>query len=88
MKRGFLFGLGSFLIVGVIAGVGEIVKSRPVEGAVLVVILAPLSIVAIRKAKAAPPHSSRLHAVVGWLAGFLCIDVVILAVAMIVWGLS
>jgi hypothetical protein len=84
MKRGFLFGLGSFLILGVLLGLVDLFRSQPAVGVILMLILMPLSVVTIRAANAAPPHFSRLHAVVGWLIGFFCIDAVILAVVGII----
>jgi hypothetical protein len=38
-----------------------------------------LGVVVIRKASLAPAHRSRLHAVFGWLLGFLVIDAAIFA---------
>jgi hypothetical protein len=79
LKRGFLFGLGSFLILGVIAGLSEFATKNDIIMAVMALFLMPLSVVTVRAAKGAPPNRSRLHAIFGWLFGFLVIDVVILA---------
>ena len=46
----------------------------------MALVLMAVSVVAIRAAKTAQPSQSNLHAVVGWLIGFLIIDVVILAI--------
>ena len=81
MKRGFLFGLGSFLVVGVLAGLGEAFKGDHLDiivGAALMIICAPLSVLVIRKANAAAPNKSRAHAIGGWLIGFLIVDAAIL----------
>jgi hypothetical protein len=81
MKRGFLFGLGSFLVVGVIAGLGgALVGASGFAGIVVAFICMPLSFVVIRSARLAPSHVSWLRAVVGWLLGFFVIDAVIFAV--------
>jgi hypothetical protein len=78
MKRGFLFGLGSFFVVGVIAGLGgALMGASGVAGIVVAFICMPLSVVVIRAARLAPSHGSWLHAVVGWLLGFFAIDAVI-----------
>ncbi len=81
MKRGFLFGLGSFLIIGAIAGASEAFKGEHVSqltGAVMIAICASLSVAVIRKANAAQPNKSRLHAVGGWFVGFFIINAVLL----------
>lgn len=80
MKRGFLFGLGSFLVVAVITGLGgALVGASGLAGLVVAFICMPLSFVVIHAARLAPFHVSRLHAVVGWLLGFFAIDAVIFA---------
>ena len=73
MKRGFLFGLGTFLVVGAIAGLG----ASSLAGIIVAFICTPLSVVAIRAAKLVPSRGSWLHAVIGWLLGFFAIDAVI-----------
>ena len=78
MKRGFLFGLGSFLIIAVIGGlIGALIGTAARAAIIEALICIPLSIVVIRRASLAPPHRSRLHAVFGWLLGFLVIDATI-----------
>jgi hypothetical protein len=82
MKRGFLFGLGSFLIVSVIGGlsgalIGTARLAALVSSIITALICIPLSVFVIRRASLAPPHRSRLHAVFGWLLGFLVIDATI-----------
>ena len=80
MKRGFLFGLGSFLIVAVIGGlIGALLGTARLAAIIEALICIPLSIVVIRRASLASPHRSRLHAVFGWLLGFLAIDVAMFA---------
>ena len=84
MKRGFLFGLGSFLVFGVLAGLLEAFKGDYLFAPILITLCAPLSILAIRKATAAAPNKSRLHAIGGWLIGF-CILIVVLLAAANIW---
>ena len=71
MKRGFLFGLGSFLIMGIIVGLISLLRDRDIIAAILSLVLMPFSVVTIRAANRAPPNRSWLHAIVGWLFGFL-----------------
>ena len=67
MKRGFRFGLGSFLIIAAIAGlIGAVVGTVALAGVIMAFVCMPLSILVIRAANSAPFHRSRLHAVVGW----------------------
>src|SRR3974390_2795031 len=47
LKRGFLFGLGSVLILGVIGGFSDSVNHGNFIGAILGVILMPISVVTI-----------------------------------------
>ena len=78
MKRGFLFGLGSFLIVSVIGGLsGALIGTARLAAIITALICIPLSVFVIRRASLAPPRRSRLHAVFGWLLGFLAIDAAI-----------
>ncbi len=83
MKRGFLFGLGSFLSLGVITGLVQL-SSDVTIAAIMVAISVPLSILVIYAANRAPPNRSRVHAVFGWLAGFLIMDAVMLCIFGIV----
>jgi hypothetical protein len=83
MKRGFLFGLGSSLCLGVLFGLMQL-SNDVTTAAIIVVISIPLSILVILAANRAPPHRSRAHAVIGWLAGFLTIDAVLLCIFGIV----
>jgi hypothetical protein len=55
---------------------------------VVALICMPLSVIVIRRAKGAPPHKSRLFAIIGWLLGFFTTDAVIIAVAGIIWMLA
>jgi hypothetical protein len=84
MKRAFLFGLGSFLILVII---GLLVR-HDTPSVIMALVLMPVSVIAIRVANGAPPNYSRLHAVLGWLLGFLAIDAVILAVVFIIWAVA
>jgi hypothetical protein len=83
MKRAFLFGLGSFLILVI---VGLLVRDTP--SVIMALVLMPVSVIAILVANGAPPNYSRLHAVLGWLLGFLAVDAVILAVVFIIWAVA
>ena len=88
MKRGFLFGLGTFLIFVVIVGLIQIVnEDRLAVGAVMLLILMPLSVFVIGRAKSAPPNRSRLHAIAGWFIGFFTIWVVPLTLLFLLWAL-
>ena len=87
MKRGFLFGLGSFLILGAIAGVLQFISAHELTSIVLAFVLIPLSVITIRTAGKAPPNRSTLHDVFGWLIGFFVIDAVILGIVGIVMAL-
>ena len=78
MKRGFLFGLSSFLVVAVIGGLGgALLGASGLAGIIVAFICMPLSVVVIRAARLAPSDGSTLHAVVGWLLGFFVVDAVI-----------
>jgi len=78
VKRGFLFGLGSFLIVAAIGGLsGALIGTARLPAIIAALICIPLSVVVIRRASLAPPHHSRLLAVFGWLLGFFAIDAAI-----------
>jgi hypothetical protein len=81
MKRGFLFGAGSSLILGVLSGLAEMLWGRgctfrvddecqAVAAVITTAISAPLSVVALWKAYAAAPNRSWPHAIGGWLIGF------------------
>ncbi len=80
MKRGFLFGLGSFFIIAAMGSlIGALIGSAGLAGVAVALICIPLSIVVIRRASLAPPNRSRLHAVSGWLLGFFVVDAAIFA---------
>lgn len=76
MKRAFLFGLGTFLILSIIWALLQF----QIISAILALVMMPISVVVIRSAQRALPNRSRLHAVFGWLLGFFVLDVVFLAV--------
>jgi hypothetical protein len=78
MKRGFLFGLGAFLVVGVIAGLGgALAGASGLAGIVVAFVCAPLSVLVIGAARLAPSRGSWPHTVIGWLLGFFAIDAII-----------
>ena len=85
MKRGFLFGLGSFLVCTVLDQLRSALGDECgltingvcyVSTAVMIALSAPLSGLAIWKANATAPNKSWLHAIGGWLIGFFFIPVV------------
>ena len=88
VKREFLFGLGSFFVVGAIGGLIHFFQSDRFAGAFGMLICMPLSAVTIRAAKTAPPALSRRRAVLGFLIGFSCIDAVVLGLFGIVFGIG
>jgi hypothetical protein len=78
MKRGFLFGLGSFLVCLVLEQLRDALRGEcglTINGvcyastAVMIALSAPLSVLAIWKANATAPNKSWLHAISGWLTG-------------------
>ena len=80
MRRGFLFGLGSFLVIAAIGSARSfLIGSFGPVGLIVVLGCIPLSIIVIRAAISAPYHRSRLHAFVGWCLGFFVIDAAIFA---------
>jgi hypothetical protein len=83
MKRGFLFGLGSSLCLGVLFGLMQL-SNDVTTAAIMVAISVPSSILVMRAAYRASPNRSRVHALIGWLVGFLTIDVVLLCIFGIV----
>jgi hypothetical protein len=85
MKRAFLFGLGSFLILGIIA----LLVHHDFLSVITALVLMPVSVIAIiRKANSAPANYSRLRAVLGWFLGFLVVDAVIPAVVFVIWAVA
>ena len=80
MRRGFLFGLGSFLIIAAIGSASSVlIGTFGRVGLVLGLGCIPLSTIVIRAAICAPSHQSRLHAFVGWCLGFFGIDAAVFA---------
>jgi riboflavin transporter FmnP len=80
VRRGFLFGLGSFLVIAAIGSASSfLIRSFGPVGLVVGFGCIPLSIIVIRAAIFAPPHQSRLHAFIGWCLGFFVIDAAIFA---------
>jgi len=91
MKRGFLFGLGSYLVFEVILGLDNAFRGECglalneecyASYAVMIALDASLSVLAIWGANAAPPNTSRQQAVGGWLIGFGLIPVVTVPLLM------
>ena len=80
MRRGFFFGLGSFLIIAAIGSASSfLIGSFGPVGLVVGLGCIPLSIIVVQAAISAPSHQSRLHAFVGWCLGFFVIDAAIFA---------
>jgi hypothetical protein len=83
MKRGFLFGLGSFLCLAVLAGLWQLSNDVTIA-TIMLAISVPSSILVMLTAYRAAPDRSRARAVIGWLAGFLLMDAVLLCIFGIV----
>jgi hypothetical protein len=83
MKRGFLFGLGASLCLGVLFGLQQLTNDVT-TAAIMVAVTVPSSIVAMLAAYRAPPDRTRAHGVIGFLAGFLTIGAVLLCIFGIV----
>jgi hypothetical protein len=80
VKRGFLFGLGTFLIVGAVGAFAQAVTGTLWPGDIAIgLVLLPLGVMAIYAAKSAASHRSRLYAIAGWILGFLVVDAIALA---------
>jgi len=89
MKRGFLVGLGSYLIfVALLMLYLAVEQAAPQPDRALVIIAAVIStalgLLTILAAKKAAPSRTRLHAIVGWFMGFFVIIVASWA-AFIIW---
>jgi xanthosine utilization system XapX-like protein len=81
VKRGFLFGLGSFLIVGaIIAFIHAATGDSPVGFVIVGLILMPLSVKVIQWAKSAPSTKSWFYAIAGWMIGFFVFDAAAVAI--------
>ena len=84
MRRGFLFGLGSFLVIAAIGSASSfLIGSFGPVGLIVEFGCILLSIIVIWAAISAPSHQSRLHAFVGWCLGFFVIDAAIFAVVAV-----
>ena len=80
MRRGFLFGLGSFLIIAAIGSASSfLIGTFGPVGLIVGLGCILLSIIVFRAAISAPSHQSRLHGFVGWCLGFFVIDAAIFA---------
>lgn len=71
MRRAFLYGLFSSLIVGVLG----LLVSFTTEAIVLALSLMPVGVIVIAAASRAPPNHSRSHAILGWLLGSVALGV-------------
>jgi hypothetical protein len=80
VKRGFLFGLGTFLIIAAIGSASSfLLGTFGAVGLLLGLGCILLGVIVIRAAISAPYHQSWLHAFVGWCLGFFVIDAAIFA---------
>jgi hypothetical protein len=79
MKRGFLFGLGSFLALAAVAGIIKALMHGGLTGIIILFVAAPLGVLTFRRAMYAST-GPRLDTVIGWLIGFFFIDVLAFAV--------
>lgn len=70
MARSFLFGLGSFFVLLVFAGLWEAIEGAVEVGAIEIVIGTGLSLGLIRTAQNAPIDKSRFRRISAWLIGF------------------
>lgn len=91
MKRGILFGLGSFLVFLVLADLDDAWRGECgfsiddkclASSAVMNAFIIPLIAVVIWRARKAAPNLSRQHAIGGWLIGFFVLPVGWLALFM------
>jgi hypothetical protein len=69
MKRAFLHGLGSSLVVGALG----LLVSLSMEAIVLALLFMPVGVILIGAASRAPHDRSRLQAILGWLLGLLAL---------------
>ena len=76
MKRGFLFGLSSFLALAAAAGAIGIFTHGGLTGIIILFVTAPLGVLTFRRATVAS-IGLRLPTVIGWLIGFFVIDVAV-----------
>jgi len=80
MKRGFLFGLGSFLLFIAFA---PFQAGRPnASDGIISLLLITLAFITLYFARQAPSHLSKLHAIVGWLLGFFALWAAVIAAVM------
>ena len=91
MKRGFLFGLGSFLVYAVLRQLGYALRGEcglTINGecyasaAVLIPLWVSLIVLAIWRANVAAPDVSWRHAIGGWLIGFCFMPVAFLTLML------
>jgi len=79
MRRAFLYGLGTLLIVGIFGSLATF----DAEAFVLALSLIPVSVVVIAAANRAPPNRSLPQAILGWLLGsfaFAAVGVAVIGV--------
>jgi hypothetical protein len=95
LKRGFLFGVGSSAVLGVLGALAELLWGRGctfrangecqvIAAVISIAIDAPLGVLAIWKANAAAPDKSWLHAIGGWLIGLCVASVAVLALLVVI----
>ncbi len=67
MRRAFLYGLGSSLVVVALG----LLLSFGMEAIVLALLFVPVGVIVVAAARRAPHNHSRSQAILGWLLGFL-----------------
>jgi hypothetical protein len=72
MQRAFLYGFGSYVVIGIIITVNQLAQQHinPINAVIIVIIYGLLAFLFFQVGKERPPNKSWLHAVGGWLLGF------------------
>ena len=72
MLRAFLYGFGSYVVVGIVITVNKLAQQHinPINAVIVVIIYALLAFLFFQVGKERPPNKSWLHAIGGWLLGF------------------
>jgi uncharacterized membrane protein YfcA len=72
VQRAFLYGFGSYVVIGIIITVNQLTQQHinPTNAVIVVIIYGLLAFLFFQAGKERPPNKSRLHAIAGWLLGF------------------
>jgi hypothetical protein len=90
MQRAFWYGVGCYLILASLVGLGKILGatanindlwSDAIFGFFLLIVCVPFSIGTIRTAQLAPPNTSSGRAIAGWLIGFFFVTILFVVLA-------